>query len=167
MGELNAVEGAKTLMKWGFQIPWGVGIDPGTIAILAQGICARRTMVETYPLTEPLFLPLPANPPLSCTPAHSPSFPSISPMKRRVPSYPRDSILTLSPTSNARPALLELLPNTSECRLGGRTAVGVFGRSAGVFGREALIADDVDATEDGRPATDRRPDWAKWEVDAD
>lgn len=33
-----------------------------------------------FPPTDPSFLPFPANPPLSSTPAHSPALPSISPM---------------------------------------------------------------------------------------
>lgn len=72
-----------------------------------------------FPLTEPSFLPLPANPPLSSTPANNPAFPSISPRKRNVPSNPRDSIRTLSPISKVRPARLELLANTSLARLAG------------------------------------------------
>lgn len=41
---------------------------------------------EAYPATDPSFFPLPANPPLSSTPAQRPGFPSISPTNRSVPS---------------------------------------------------------------------------------
>lgn len=39
-----------------------------------------------FPATDPSFFPLPANPPLSSTPAQRPGFPSISPTNRSVPS---------------------------------------------------------------------------------
>ena len=63
-----------------------------------------------YPFTLPSFFPLPANPPPSSTPAHSPGLPSIGPMKRRTPSNPKDSILASSPISNCLPARLTLRP---------------------------------------------------------
>ncbi len=108
----------------------------------------------THPATLPLFLPLPANPPPSSTPAHIPGFPSISPKYRRTPSNPSDSIRTLSPTSNPRPARLALRAKTSDVLLGGRVD-GVF--ADGVL--PALIAEEEDADEDGRtPAlSDRGP----------
>lgn len=63
-----------------------------------------------YPFTLPSFLPLPAKPPPSCTPAHSPGLPSIGPTKCKTPSNPKDSILTSSPISNCLPARLTLRP---------------------------------------------------------
>lgn len=108
------------------------------------------------PLTEPSFFPFPTKPPLSSTPAQRPDLPSMSPKYCKIPSNPSDSILTLSPTSKARPARLMLLPNTSDCRLAGR-AVGVRDRSSVDLW---AAAEDDEETEGGRPATDRRPDWA-------
>lgn len=75
----------------------------------------------TYPAAEPSFFPLPANLPLSSTPAHCPGFPVISPRKRNVPSRARDSILTGSPTSKGRcEARLESRVNASDMRLSER-----------------------------------------------
>jgi hypothetical protein len=68
-----------------------------------------------------------------------------------VPSYPSDSILTLSPISKVR---IGLFPKTSEWRLEGRAEIGVLARSLG----KLELADEVETTEDGRPATERRPD---------
>jgi hypothetical protein len=99
---------------------------------------------NAHPLTVPLFLPLPAKPGPSSTPAHMPCLPSISPTKRRVPSKPRDSIRTLSPTSKVRPARLTLRVNTSDALLAGRGSVA-FSRGA------ELDVDETEvATEDGR-----------------
>lgn len=108
----------------------------------------------THPATDPLFLPLPAKPPLSSTPAHMPGFPSISPKYLSTPSKPSDSIRTLSPTSNGRPALLALLAKRSDDLLGGRTAEAF---AEGV--RPAEDADAEDADEDGRtpPTLAARP----------
>lgn len=64
---------------------------------------------------------------------------------------------TLSPTSKARPARLTLLPNMSDCRLKG-LAVGVRDRSSVDLWGVVPTAEDDEATEDGRPATERRPD---------
>jgi hypothetical protein len=72
-------------------------------------------------------------------------------MYLRVPSKPRDSILTLSPTSKA----LESLFEASDCLLGGRLAGRV---ETGVLARSDILADAVEAAEDGRPATERLPD---------
>lgn len=105
----------------------------------------NRTRNGTHPATDPLFLPLPAKPPPSSTPAHIPGFPSISPKYLSTPSKPSDSIRTLSPTSNGRPARLALLVNTSDCLLGGLTADAF---AEGV--RPAEDADAEDADEDGR-----------------
>jgi hypothetical protein len=102
-----------------------------------------------YPLTVPLFFPLPENPPFNSTPAQTPGFPSISPIYLNVPSYPSDSILTLSPISKVR---FVIFPKTSECRLGGRAEVGVFARSL------VEVVELVEMAEDGRPVTERRPD---------
>lgn len=115
----------------------------------------------THPLTEPLFFPLPAKPPPSSTPAKSPTFPSISPRNLRVPSKPRDSIRTLSPMSNDLPARLELRVNTSEARLEGRGAADL----GPVALRAAeLKAEDEEAAEFGRPATEERPESGMCEV---
>jgi len=117
----------------------------------------------TDPPTVPLFFPLPLNPPLSSIPAQSPGFPSISPRYLSVPSKPSDSILTLSPTSNAFLGL----PTTSEWRLGGRLIiradVGVFARSEILLG--AALVEETEATEDGRPTTDRRPEDNGYDAD--
>lgn len=120
-----------------------------------------RNSYRTHPLTEPSFLPLPAKPPPSSTPANSPDLPSISPRNRRVPSKPRDSIRTLSPTVNVLPARLELLANTSEARLAGRGAAGL----EPVLLRAAeLTAEDEEAAEFGRPATEALPENDMCEV---
>jgi len=66
-----------------------------------------------------------------------------------MPSKPRDSILTLSPTSKD----LDLI-DTSDCRLGGRLVGRV---NVGVLARSGTFADEVDAADDGLPATERRP----------
>lgn len=102
-----------------------------------------------FPPTDPSFFPLPEKPPLSSTPAHRPDLPSISPIYLKQPSNPKDSILTLSPTSNVFPARLTLRVKTSDCLLGAR--------GAGVF---VLLCEnaEVEATEEGRPVTERRPD---------
>lgn len=120
---------------------------------------AREKMSEmayiTHPFTEPLFLPLPANPPLSSTPANRPDFPTISPRNFNMPSKPRDSMRTLSPMSKVRPARLELLVNVSLVRLAGLSGGGL---EAVVLCAVELIADEEEATEDARPATELRPD---------
>ena len=118
----------------------------------------KKNTEDTHPPTEPSFFPIPENPPLSSTPAQNPVFPSISPKYLSEPSNPNDSILTLSPTSKARPTRLELL-NTSDCRLNGRTPVGVFDLSAGLRNGVCPAADEGEATEGGRPVTERLPDW--------
>lgn len=96
--------------------------------------------VRAHPSTVPSFLPFPANPPLNSTPAHSPCFPSISPLYRRVPSKPRLSMRTLSPRSKD----LWLWWNASDCRLSGRRVLLLLAKAeVGVLGRE------LEATEGG------------------
>jgi hypothetical protein len=112
---------------------------------------------QTYPATEPSFFPFPEKPPLNSTPAQRPGLPSISPMYLRAPSKPRDSILTFSPTSKVLESLLE----ASDCLLGGRLAGRV---NAGVFARSGTLADDVEAAEEGRPATERLPEDRECEI---
>lgn len=72
-----------------------------------------------------------------------------------MPSKPSDSILTLSPTSK----VLDNLLDASDCRLGGR----LVGRAEiGVLERSCVLVDEVEAAEEGLPATDRRPDAKEW-----
>ena len=59
----------------------------------------------------------------------------------------------LSPTSKVRLARLTLRGTASDCRLGGRTD-GVLVRVGG-----------ADVTDEGRPVTDRLPDWRVEKVD--
>lgn len=72
-----------------------------------------------------------------------------------MPSKPSDSIRTVSPMSKDRlPALLVLRPKVSEARLAGR---GKGTLAPGALRAEELIAEDVDATDGGRPMAKRRP----------
>ena len=111
---------------------------------------------KTHPPNEPSFLPLPAKPANSSTPANNPGLPLISPKYRSTPSNPSDSNLTLSPTSNDLPALLALLVKTSEARLDGRGIV--FLDVVPLRDTLELRAEDEDALDGGRPETDLLPD---------
>lgn len=103
--------------------------------------CSRKD-INSYPLTVPSFLPRPASPGASSTPAHTPGFPSIEPIKRSVPSIPRLSMRTASPGSNVR-SLPLLLPCTSDWRLSGRDDVLVEVEARGVYVKAPERALDV------------------------
>jgi hypothetical protein len=66
--------------------------DPGPTVGADNLVVATKTphlggqVKYCLPATEPSFLPLPAKPPPSSTPAHKPGFPSISPTNLKIPS---------------------------------------------------------------------------------
>src|SRR5689334_21055666 len=90
----------------------------------------------------------------------------MSPRYLRTPSNPSDSIRTLSPTSNDFALARGATYPPSDCRLAARLEerVDVIGVLAGAL-EFILRTDELDATDEGLPTTDRRPDGAATEAD--